>query len=445
MSTSPSLQSQFIIAAPNSNAGKTTITLGLLRLFRNKNISVQPFKVGPDYIDPKFHHQACGKTGVNLDLFMMSEQHIKEQFTRFGNGQQVSCIEGVMGLFDGAKKADRSTAELAIKMNIPVILVVDAKAVAYSVAPLIQGFKNFDPNLNLLGVIFNQVGSESHYSFLKEACDDVGVKSFGYLKRLENAHIPSRHLGLSIEHLEQFDEAINTIASEMEHTTDWSSLLKETAKPVPQPKDFPDQSAHKKLRFAIAKDEAFNFIYPQHIEVMKALGSVTFFSPTHDLVLPESDFVYFPGGYPEYHLEALAANTSMLDSVKVYCQNGGKAFAECGGLMYLGKSIADKEGNTFKMANVFKFATSMEHSKMHLGYREIQFENLKFRGHEFHYSTFTEQHEAPAPANVRVFNAKGMPVETNIFIKNKVIASYIHYYFGEQNLLIHLLDKLEKL
>ena len=212
MSWKTDFKSRFIIAAPNSNAGKTTITLGVLRLLKEKGISVQPFKVGPDYIDPKFHYRACGKTGINLDLFMMTEKHLLEQLNSAEWGQQVGCIEGVMGLFDGAKKAERSTAELAIKMKLPVILVVDANAVAYSVAPLIQGFRDFDTNLILKGVIFNRVGSESHYSFLKEACDDIGVKSFGYLKRLEKVGIPSRHLGLDIANLEHYGKVIHTIA-----------------------------------------------------------------------------------------------------------------------------------------------------------------------------------------------------------------------------------------
>ncbi|WP_299530218.1 cobyrinate a,c-diamide synthase [Ulvibacterium sp.] len=434
-------QSRFIIAAPNSNAGKTTVTLGLLRLFREKGISVQPFKVGPDYIDPKFHYQACGKTGINLDLFMMSEPYLHEQLSSFGRNQRVSCIEGVMGLFDGARKAEGSTAELAIKMNLPVILVVDAKAVAYSVAPLIQGFRNFDKNLNLIGVIFNRVGSENHYSFLKEACDDIGIQSFGYVRRLENVQIPSRHLGLDITRLEQYEETIQTLATEMEQTLDWPSLLKETtyqSSLTPSP----DYHTSKKFRFAIAMDEAFNFIYPHHIKVMEAIGSVTFFSPIRDQKVPESDFVYFPGGYPECHLEALSGNTSMLQSVRLFAENSGKIFAECGGMMYLGKRITDHEGNVFKMVGFFDFTSSMEGAKMRLGYREVILDHLRLKGHEFHYTTMKEQHETPYKATV--LNAKGMEVKTNIFVKQKTMASYIHYHFGEENMLLNLIAMLEK-
>lgn len=442
MTTTTDQRSRFIIAAPNSNAGKTTITLGLLRLFKNKGISVQPFKAGPDFIDPKFHQQACGKIGINLDLFMMSDEHIREQLDHFGD-HQVSTIEGVMGLFDGARKAERSTAELAIKMNIPVILVVDARSVAYSVAPLIQGFKNFDPNLDLKGVIFNRVGSEGHYSFLKDACEDVGVKSFGYVRQLENIQIPSRHLGLDITQLEQYDGAIEAIAMEMENTLDWQLLLEETTCPAVLNKFDANIQSDRKFQFAVAKDEAFNFIYPQHIHVMESVGSVTFFSPIRDEKLPDADIVYFPGGYPECYLSELSANKSMLESIRTFVDNGGKALAECGGMMYLGKGIVDRDGNNFPMVGVFDFTTSMEQAKMTLGYRKILMDDMHLKGHEFHYSTLVEQHEAPAHATV--LTARGTEINTNIFVKNKVMASYIHFYFGEKELLLNIIKKLEEL
>ncbi|MEM6540899.1 MAG: cobyrinate a,c-diamide synthase [Bacteroidota bacterium] len=434
--------SRFIIAAPKSNSGKTNITLGLLRLFQKKDISVQPFKVGPDYLDPKFHYQACGKTGINLDLFMMSEQFINEQLISFGKNQQVSCIEGVMGLFDGANRAERSTAELAIKMDIPVILVIDAKAMAYSVAPLIQGFRDFDQKLNLKGVIFNRVGSERHYSFLKDASEDIGVKSFGYVRSLDNVQIPSRHLGLDITDIKQYEHAINTVSSEMEITLDWQSLLNETFYHPSLVNPSSNLGTSKYLRFAVAKDEAFNFIYPHHIKGLESLGSVVFFSPIRDQKLPKSDFVYFPGGYPECYLEALSINTSMLQSVQSFAEKGGKIFAECGGMMYLGKTITDHKGKTFKMANVFCFATSMEGAKMSLGYREVVLDRLRLKGHEFHYAKFIEQEETPYRATV--LNAKGMEVKTKIFVKKKTMASYIHYHLGEENTIMDLIGFLEK-
>ncbi|WP_109832750.1 cobyrinate a,c-diamide synthase [Reichenbachiella versicolor] len=432
------IKSQFIIAAPSSNAGKTTVTLGLLRLFKEKGISVQPFKVGPDFIDPKFHYQACGKTGLNLDMFMMSDEHIKEQFYYHSQDNQVSCIEGVMGLFDGARKAKGSAADLAIKLDIPVILVIDAKSVAYSVAPLIKGFKEFDDRLNLLGVIFNRVGSEHHYSFLKDACEDVGVRSFGYVKRLEDLEIPSRHLGLNIDNINQFDRSISALADEMETTIDYNSLLQLTQ--ISQWEVGITQSSSESLKISIAQDAAFNFIYPQHIEKLKEIGEVTFFSPLRDEELPESDFVYFPGGYPECHLQELSKNQSMLASIRNYCNIGGLGLAECGGLMYLGKSITNEKGDVFEMTNVFDFETSMAESKLHLGYRHIDIQDLQLKGHEFHYSTILPNETSKMESVIK--NAREKEVNTAVYRRNNFIASYIHFYLGEKDTFRNLINKL---
>ncbi|NQY31105.1 MAG: cobyrinate a,c-diamide synthase, partial [Flavobacteriaceae bacterium] len=311
---------QLIISAPNSNAGKTTITLGLLRLLKNKKITVQPFKVGPDYIDPKFHELACAKVGVNLDLFMMKDDEINTCLSFYGKEAQVNCVEGVMGLFDGAKKDEGSTAELAKKLKTPVLMVIDAKAVAYSVAPLIQGFVNFDKEVNIMGVVFNRVGSERHYLMLKEACEDIGVHCFGYLSNLKNIAIPSRHLGLNIQEIEKFDTVIDQIADELEKTVNWKAILGASKEIEPTAVSLEKTVQERCIKFAVAKDEAFNFMYPQNIAAMKQLGEVLFFSPIHDTKIPDSDFIYFPGGYPESYLKELSSNKEMLTSIKEFAQ-----------------------------------------------------------------------------------------------------------------------------
>ncbi|PHS07271.1 MAG: cobyrinic acid a,c-diamide synthase [Kordia sp.] len=312
------MNKQLIISAPNSNAGKTTITLGLLRLLKNKKITVQPFKVGPDYIDPKFHELACAKVGVNLDLFMMKEDEINTCLSFYGKDTQVNCVEGVMGLFDGAKKDQGSTAELAKKLKTPVLMVIDAKAVAYSVAPLIQGFVNFDKEVDIMGVVFNRVGSERHYLMLKEACEDIGVHCFGYLSNLKNIAIPSRHLGLNILEIEKFDTVIDQIADELEKTVNWKAILGASKEIETKAVSLKQTVQERSIKFAVAKDEAFNFIYPQNIAAMKQLGKVHFFSPIHDTKIPDSDFIYFPGGYPESYLKELSSNKEMLTSIKEF-------------------------------------------------------------------------------------------------------------------------------
>ncbi|MCG8802953.1 cobyrinate a,c-diamide synthase [Tenacibaculum finnmarkense] len=431
---------QLIISAPSSNAGKTTLTLGLLRLFKRKKYAVQPFKIGPDYIDPKFHQLACNNVGVNLDLFMMTQNQIHNSLHFYGKDAQINCIEGVMGLFDGAKKDKGSTAEMAKKLKTPVLMVIDAKAVAYSVAPLIQGFVNFDKEVKIMGVVFNRVGSQRHYTMLKEACDDIGVHCFGYLSNLKNIEIPSRHLGLNIQEIEKFDTVINQIADELEKTIDWKAILKASkeiklisisSEKIIQP---------KKIKFAVAKDEAFNFMYPQSISAMERLGTVEFFSPIKDDKIPDCDFIYFAGGYPESYLKELSCNTKMLASIQKFAENNGQIYAECGGMMYLGKTIISENNEAFKMAGIFDFDATITDKKLHLGYRTSKINEHIFKGHEFHYSSLINDNETPI--NATITNARDGNTTTKIYKKNKVMASYVHHYFGTSELLLQLINEI---
>ncbi len=206
----------FLIGAATSNSGKTTFTMGLLRALRDRGLKVQPYKCGPDYIDTMFHEMASGRESVNLDTYMASDEHVKEVFQRYGEDADVRIVEGVMGLFDGYDKSKGSSAEIAMLLDIPVILVVNAKSVAYSVAPLIYGFKHFNPKLKIAGVVFNMVASENHYTFLKQACEDAGVPCLGYMLRNRDLIIPGRHLGLTIEAREETEELISLAAKEVE-------------------------------------------------------------------------------------------------------------------------------------------------------------------------------------------------------------------------------------
>ncbi len=215
----------FLIGAATSNSGKTTFTMGLLRALANRKLSVQPFKCGPDYIDTMFHRLASGRESINLDTFMASENHAKEIFLRYGTGADVSVVEGVMGLFDGFDKSRGSSAEMAMLLNIPVVLVVNAKSMAYSVAPLIYGFAHFDQRLNVGGVVFNNVASANHFSFLREACADAGVECLGYVARNPELSIPGRHLGLTVGDREEMERTINIAAAEVEKNVDIDKIL----------------------------------------------------------------------------------------------------------------------------------------------------------------------------------------------------------------------------
>lgn len=216
---------ELMIGAAASNSGKTTCTMGLLRAFRDRGLIVQPYKCGPDYIDPIFHYMAAGRESVNLDSFMATADHVDKSYNHYGTGADLRVVEGVMGLFDGYEKQKGSSAELAIMLNIPVVLVVNAQSVAYSVSPLIYGFKHFDERLKLAGVIFNKVASERHYSMLKEACADAGTECLGYLSRNPNLQIPSRHLGLTISEREQTEQLIAYAATEVEAHVNLNRIL----------------------------------------------------------------------------------------------------------------------------------------------------------------------------------------------------------------------------
>lgn len=431
--------SHFLLAAPSSGSGKTTLTLGLLRALANRGLRVQPFKCGPDYIDTRHHSTAAGTSSINLDLFMASAQHVTETYHRYASQAYVAVTEGVMGLFDGSDKMQGSSAALAELLDIPIILVINAKAMAYSVAPLLYGFKHFYKGINLVGAIFNFVNTPSHYRFLQEACADVGVEALGYLPTNPAFTIPSRHLGLHISAETDYEAIIQAIADAIPQTIDLDRLLEITRSglvPVPYA-PHPSPAATSSLKIAIARDEAFTFTYEQNIDMLARLGTVTFFSPLKDESMPETDFLYLPGGYPELYAEALSQNQSMRDSIRNYCLAGGLTYAECGGLMYLGQSIQTNTGNWFPMAGVLDLTTSMLPAKLTLGYRRIIWEGITLSGHEFHYSVLHDSDRSEFIASVT--NAKGIPVETNVYRTKNTVASYLHLYWAEKPEFIHAL------
>ncbi|GLU50541.1 cobyrinate a,c-diamide synthase [Dyadobacter frigoris] len=433
--------SHFLISAPSSNSGKTTLTLGLLRALKNRGLSVQPFKCGPDYIDTQHHTTASGNPGINMDTFMASEAHVRDIYEQYSETADVSVTEGVMGLFDGADKMKGSSAAIAELLDIPVILVINAKSMAYSAAPLLYGFKNFYNKIRVVGAIFNFVSTASHYRFLQEACEEVGIEALGYLPKNEALSIPSRHLGLHISAETDYEIIIEKLAEEIPKTINIDRLLEiSTREILPKTESIAvskNPVLAKKYKIAIARDEAFTFTYHQNIEVLSSFGEVTFFSPMHDKILPETDFLYLPGGYPELFGKVLRANKSMLESIQSYCFKGGLTFAECGGLMYLGNEIITSEGINFRMTGILDCTTSMENSKLTLGYRIVQWNNLEMKGHEFHYSRFVKN--TLRAESVIIKNAKGIEVETQLFRKLNTFASYVHLYWGENRSFIEYL------
>lgn len=435
----------FLIGAATSNSGKTTLTIGLLRALRERGLCVQPFKCGPDYIDPKYHAVASGRTSVNLDTWLSSPEHVGRLFARYGGTSDVSVVEGVMGLFDGYRADQGSSAEIARLLGIPVVLVVNAKSVAYSVAPLIYGFKHFDPSVRVAGVLFNQVASASHASFLQKACEDAGVPCLGYLPRMKEIELPSRHLGLTLEAAYQLDSFSQRIADALVQHVDMDRLVELCAwQPIgenalslvgnaPSPMTCTWEGGI--CRIAVARDDAFNFTYHDNLERLAEAGELTYFSPMHDIALPEADFVYLPGGYPEFFLHELAANRTMLESIRSYIENGGYLLAECGGMMYLCDRICGMDAMSYPMVGVLPLEATMQGMRLHLGYRMLQHGDETFRGHEFHYSDVRPLAGAASLRSIASQrNARGEAVPTALYRYKNVLAGYTHLYWGESNL-----------
>lgn len=282
------MRNAFLIAATSSGCGKTTLSLGIMRALRRKELNVQPFKCGPDYIDTQYHYIATGNKSVNLDFFMASENHVKALFDTFSYKADVSITEGVMGMFDGYDRMTGSSADIARQIGLPVILLVNAASTSYSVAATIYGFVNLHKDVRVAGVIFNRVASENHYSYLLSACRDIGVESFGYLSRNERLSTPSRHLGLTLSSVKEMNSFIDAAADEVEKHVDLNRILNLGIRQEP---GLSLPYGHTGRRVAVARDEAFNFIYPANLLALES--KITFFSPSETQFFPKRTWYIF--------------------------------------------------------------------------------------------------------------------------------------------------------
>ena len=411
----------FLIAAPASGSGKTTIARGMMALLALKGYHVQPFKCGPDYIDTKFHEAVCGHPSINLDTFMTTPDHVRELFAHYGADADFCIVEGMMGLFDGYDRDCGSSAEIARILDIPVVLVVDAKSAAYSTAALLQGFLNFCKDVRFAGVIFNKVGSPKHVSILRQVCEDLGVPYLGCLLKDEELEQNSRYLGLDFSVIPQSFYLSQLLWDNL----DWEELLRQTPLGLDTPVSQPAQLPTLNLSVLMARsEESFSFFYKENL---KRFSSVQYFNPEVDV--PDFigiDLLYLPGGYPEKHMEALTGNEACRKAIKDFVEQGGRVVAECGGMMYLCNNIVTDEGD-YPMCGVLPYTITARQAdrKLSLGYRRFELDGKEYRGHEFHYTQFMTQ---PQESTVQVFNAKGEPVDTPVLRYKNVLASYTHLY-----------------
>ena len=413
----------FLIAAPTSGSGKTTIARGLMALLTKKGFSVQPFKCGPDYIDTKFHEAVCGRPSINLDTFMASKEHVQALFAHYGSDADVCIVEGMMGLFDGYDRDKGSSAEIASVLDIPVVLVVDAKSAAYSMAPLLQGFINYRKDVRICGIIFNKVGSERHYQMLKQVCDDLNIACLGYLPKDAALEQGSRYLGLDFSEKAETRDLIRLLEEHVE----WEGLTKLNVPTLGTPCSHTGNTMFPRWEQKVLiahNSEAFSFVYQ---ETLDSFEVVSYFDPETDMPdFSGIDLLYLPGGYPEKHLEALVKNEGCRKAIKDFAEQGGRIVAECGGMMYLCEKIVTDEGE-HPMCGVLPYTITArkQDRKLSLGYRRFTLDGKEYRGHEFHYTQFLG--EVP-PSVTQVYNAKGGPVPTPVIRYKNVLASYTHIY-----------------
>jgi len=437
MNSTPDRFSRFLIAGTNSGCGKTTLTLGLLRAFARRGLAVAPFKCGPDYIDPLFHRQAAGRESVNLDTFLSGADGVRRGFSRHSAGVGVAAVEGVMGLFDGNSPGSDagSSAEIAALLDLPVVLVVNARGMGGSIAPLVRGFAGWRPGVRVAGVIANNTGSLRHTELLRASLEAAGLPPLlGCLERDERWTLPERHLGLAVGTLDE--SWLDALADATARSLDLDRLLALTAsggadgfaeEPLPA----------VRVRLGVARDEAFLFYYHENFELLRRHGVETVpFSPLHDRALPEGlDGLSFGGGYPELHAEALAANGPMLAAIRAFAASGRPVYGECGGYLYLLDSLIDFEGRAFPMLGLLPGRAAMGKKLASLGYRELEScaesifgpAGTRLRGHEFHYSALIEE-----PSGNCLFSAKDLRgcARSAGSVRGSVCGSYLHLHFN---------------
>ena len=429
------LVARVVLAAPGSGCGKTTAATGLIAALRRAGHRVAPFKVGPDYIDPGYHSIAAGRPGRNLDPVLVGEELIAPLFAHGAADADIAVIEGVMGLFDGKSGTPSfgSTAHVAKLLDAPVVLVVDARGQGRSLAALLHGFRGFDAEVRLAGVLLNNVGSPHHEQVLRDACDEVGLDVVGCLPRREQLDVPSRHLGLvtAVEHGAAALDAVAAMGDLVAESVDLDAVVR-LARSAPRRESDPwestvDEPVPGRPVVAVAGGRAFTFGYAEHLELLRAAGAqVVSFDPLRDEHLPDGTAgLLLPGGFPEQHAAELSANSLLRKEVATLAAAGKPVHAECGGLLYLARGL-----DGLPMCGVLDAEAEMT-PRLTLGYRDavaatdspVGGTGERRTGHEFHRTRIT-----PGAGEQPAWfwrDREGRPVREGFVLKG-VHASYLH-------------------
>lgn len=431
------------IGGTGSGSGKTTVALALLAALNRRGLAVQPFKTGPDFIDPGHHFLAAGRTSHNLDTWMLKPAENLAIFSRHASDADIAVVEGVMGIFDSFSPHEEigSSAHLAKLLGIPAVLVIDAKGMARSIAAMAAGFKNYDPDLAWAGAIANKCGSDMHIKILAESMAGPGNMPFlGGLLRDNELTMPERHLGLiTAEEGGLGESTLGRLADLAEEGLDLDRLLSELPE-TECPHIAEDAPKAADVRIGVARDEAFCFYYRENLRRLERAGAeLVFFSPLRESALPPGlHGLYLGGGYPELFADQLAQNTSMLLDIKQQALDGLPILGECGGMIYLGRSVEDLEGRKWSLCGVLPIDTGMNSKLRKLGYRQAVFagntplgpKGATARGHEFHYSEIICDHGGAETGILQLTGRKSLPFGPAGFRVANTIASYMHFHFG---------------
>ena len=428
---------RIILAGTGSAVGKTTIATGIMKALSEK-YNVQPFKVGPDYIDPSYHTLATENVSRNLDSFFMQEGQVRDSYLKGMNGKDIAIIEGVRGLYEGIDSVNDigSTASIAKSLNAPVILIINSRSLVKSAAAIVLGFKALDPEINIAGVILNKVKNKAHYEKTKRSIEEITkVEVIGGIVRDNNISIEQRHLGLvPARERENSLKFIDLWSEVIKNSIDLDRLV-EIAKTAPKiTSDITpiwNKLNKQPVKIGVAYDEVFNFYYKENIESLEANNAkIEYFSPLNDEELPDVDGLYIGGGYPELFSKELNANQNMLSQIKNFHLEDRPIFAECGGLMYLMNSIHED-----KMVNVYPYKSILTDRVQALKYTiaEVTQDNIiskkgeKFHGHEFHYSkVLVDKNNIENDLAFNILRGKGSYNNQDGFMKRNTLASYVH-------------------
>jgi cobyrinic acid a,c-diamide synthase len=428
---------RLLIGGVSSGVGKTTFTVGLCRALMRRGLRVQLFKCGPDYLDPTYHRKASGCAVHNLDSWLMGAAAVRGTFTRNAAHADISLIEGVMGLFDGASPTDLSgsSAEIAQLLDCPIVLMADAGGMARTLSAVVKGFTCFEPGIAPRAVIANRIGSAGHLSLLQKAQLPEAPVLGGLLKRAELG-FAERHLGLVAAQEADHEAAFEAWADEVEAHCDVPALLQLARDAAPLPAATPTaRSTSPRCRIGVARDAAFHFYYDENLRLLEAAGAqLVEFSPLTDADLPSLDGVYIGGGYPELHAAQLAANTSMRAALTTHARTGKPLYAECGGLMYLSEALVDLQGQSHPMLGLVPGRAIMQEKLQALGYVEVTTRapsplgaaGTRYRGHQFRYSMF----ESGVATQLDMQVKRTGKVQAEGYGKDNVLASYVHGHWA---------------